>query len=397
MRRTSAPPPWSRTSEVLLVVGFWVLLGALALVRRSLDPRGPVATSTASLIVTLAEYGLWSLITLGVFAVTERFPMASGVRVRRALLYLGVVLVAAIAVEWARQSLFAAFFPEEILERRFRRRGGPRQWEPGLEGIITRLRFVDEMVISVAILAAGFARDALARLRERETHTARLEAQLADARLSALRMQLNPHFLFNTLHAVSALVERDPAGVRTMIARLSSLLRRVLDGGDRHEVTLRDELAFLRDYLDVQRVRFQGRLDVEEHIEDGTLDALVPNLVLQPLAENAVQHGVSRREDAGGRIVVSAQREGGSLVLTVRDNGPGPSAEARGGATDDSASGATGTAPRSGGLGLRNTRQRLDALYGRAASLELGAGADGGAEARVMLPFHTADDLVLHG
>ncbi len=336
--------------------------------------------------MTLVEYGLWSAITLGVFALTQRFPMASGVRVRRALLYLGVVLVAAIAVEWARQTFFLTFFPDDLLERRMRRRGARGLGPPplGLQGIVTRLRFVDEMVIAIAILAAGFARDALARLREREVHTAHLEAQLADARLSALQMQLNPHFLFNTLHAVSALVERDPAGVRTMIARLSSLLRRVLDGGDRHEVTLRDELAFLRDYLGVQRVRFD-RLEVEEHIEDGVLDALVPNLVLQPLAENAVQHGISRLEEVGGHIAITARREGETLVLIVRDNGPGLSPEAAAPARDGA---------RDGGLGLANTRQRLAALYGDAAGLTLAPASGGGTEARVHLPYHTADDLL---
>jgi len=179
-------------------------------------------------------------------------------------------------------------------------------------------------------------------------------------------------------------VERDPSGVRTMLARLSSLLRRVLDGGDRHEVMLREELAFLRDYLAVQRIRFQGSLDVEENIADSALDALVPNLVLQPLAENAVQHGVSRLEDASGRIIIGAEMQGAMLVLTVRDNGPG------------TASGKL-TPARSGGLGLSNTRQRLEALYGDAASLTLAPASGGGTVARVTLPFHTADDLVLHG
>ena len=229
-------------------------------------------------------------------------------------------------------------------------------------------------------LAAGFARDALIRLRAREADAAHLEAQLADARLSALRMQLNPHFLFNTLHAVSALVERDPAGVRTMIARLSALLRRVLDGGDRHEVPLRDELALVRDYLAIQRVRLGDRLDVVETLADDTLDALVPTLVLQPLVENAVQHGIAVSEGPG-RLGLVARREGGRLVLEVQDSGPGPS-HAR---------------PETGGVGLRNTRERLAALYGADATFALERGAEGGAVARVALPFHTDSDLLLHG
>ncbi len=235
----------------------------------------------------------------------------------------------------------------------------------------------------MAVLAAGLARDALVRLREREAEAARLladrvrlEGQLTEARLSALRMQLNPHFLFNTLNAVSALVERDPSGVRTMIARLSSLLRRVLDDDGATEVPLRDELAFLRDYLDVQRVRFQGGLEVEEAIAPELLDALMPPLLLQPLVENAVGHGVRRLEDGVGRIRLSARRDGDRLVLAVEDNGPGLTA-------GDGLGG-------SGGVGLPNTRARLDALYGADGSLSVRDRPGAGVIAEVTLPFHLA-------
>ncbi|MEL6615211.1 MAG: histidine kinase [Bacteroidota bacterium] len=391
-----ASPPWSRATEIGLVVGFWSVLGALALVRRQLDPRGPSSGGNEVLILTLAEYGLWALVTLAVFALVHRLRDAPGPRLGRLLLYVAVAFVVAVLVEWVRQSLFAAVFPEafEARQRLGRGRGpfarGPRTpFEPGLEAIVTRLRFLDEFVIAVAVLIAAFARDALLRLRERESHAAHLEAQLADARLAALRMQLNPHFLFNTLHAVSALVERNPAGVRTMIARLSALLRRVLDGGDRHEIPLREELALVRDYLAIQQVRLGDRLVWVETVDDDVLDALVPALVLQPLAENAVGHGIARIEGTG-RIVVEARREGGDVILAIRDNGPGPGETTRELASgDDNA--------RSGGLGLSNTRQRLRALYGDAAAFWLQPDVDGGAVAEVRLPYHTDADLVLHG
>ena len=382
-------PPWPRATEAALVVGFWAVLGALALVRRHLDPRGPAATSTPSLIVTLAEYGLWAALTPAVFALARRFPFEAGARVRRGLLYVLVALVAAVAVEWVRQTLFVTFFPDELARRiRFGRRGGGPPPQPGLEGILLRLRFLDEFVIAVAVLAAGFARDALIRLRARERDAALLEQQLADARLAALRMQLNPHFLFNTLHAVSALVERDPAGVRTIIARLSALLRRVLDGGDRHEVPLRDELALVRDYLAIQSVRLGDRLTVTEDVDDDARDALVPALVLQPLVENAVGHGIGAMEGAG-RLTISARREGALLVLGVRDTGPGPPEDA-------DPPGPAGGFGASAGLGLANTRERLHALYGGEAHLSLSRVPSGGALAVVTLPFHTASDLVLH-
>lgn len=376
MKRLS-PPPWSRSTEAVLIVGFWAVLGALALVRRSLDPRGPVTTGAGPLIVTLVEYGLWAALTPIVFTLARRLRFETGAKVRHGLLALTVALAVAVLMESVRQVLFETFFPDAFPWRGRGGHGGGPSHGPSLESVVLRLRFLDEFVIAIAVLAAGFARDALIRLRAREADAAHLEAQLADARLSALRMQLNPHFLFNTLHAVSALVERDPAGVRTMIARLSALLRRVLDGSDGHEVPLRDELALVRDYLAIQKVRLGDRLEVVEDVTDEALDALVPALLLQPLVENAVGHGIAPLEEAG-TLTLSARREGGQLVVDVRDTGPGPS----------------GSPSR--GVGLRNTRERLDALYGDGATFDLAHAPEGGARARVTLPFHTAADLVLH-
>ncbi|MDX1532561.1 MAG: histidine kinase, partial [Rhodothermales bacterium] len=325
----------------------------------------------------LVEYGLWAAVTPAVFGLARSLPLERGVWARRVVLHLGVAAVVAAAFELL---LHGVLRPRLIPEF-------GRGWRGGAPmDLLLRLGFLDELVIYVAVLAAGFARDYFVRFREREAEAARyraeaarLEAQLSEARLDALRMQLNPHFLFNTLHAVSALVERDPAGVRTMIARLSGLLRHVLDGGARQEVPLRDELAFLRGYLEIQRVRFQGRLEVEEDAAPAALDALVPNLVLQPLVENAIEHGVSGKEEGVGRIVITARRDGAALVLEVRDNGPGPART-------------NGTAARPG-VGLRNTRERLDALYGDAARLDLRAGPAGGTVAAVTLPYHTGADL----
>lgn len=386
MTRRPPPPPWPRATEAALIIGFWAVLGALALVRRNLDPRGPIASGSGGLVVTLMEYGVWAAVTPAVFAIARRLRFESGARLRHGLMVVVATLIGAVLVEWVRQTLFFSFFPEDIVFRRGRRGPGPPPG-PSLDSIVLRLRFLDEVVIWVAVFAAGFARDALIRLRAREADAAYLEAQLADARLSALRMQLNPHFLFNTLHAVNALVERDPAGVRTMIARLSALLRRVLDGSGGHEVTLRDEIALIRDYLAIQSVRLGDRLTVVEAVEDEAWDALVPSLVLQPLVENAVGHGIAASEEPG-TLTLTASREGARLVLEVRDTGPGPSA---GGAPQRAE-------PRtSEGVGLSSTRERLRALYGDGASLALTDAPEGGALARVVLPFHTAADLVLHG
>lgn len=353
-------------------MGFWLVLGALTVVRRAVQPWRAEGLPAGDVVVTLAEYGVWALLTPLVFWLARRLRMERGAWGRLALhLLLGVVV--ALAVEYVSRGVLRAHFVPDLS-------GDRPPWT--LRGALLQLWFLDELVVYVAVLAAGFARDALIRLRRREAEAARLladrahlEGQLVEARLSALQMQLNPHFLFNTLNAVSALVERDPAGVRTMIARLSSLLRRVLEADGATLVPLREEVAFLRDYLDVQRVRFQGQLEVEEDWAPETLDALVPPLLLQPLVENAVGHGVSRIEEGIGVVRLGARRDGGRLVLTVADNGPGLDGPAAG---------------RPGGVGLPNTRARLDALYGGRGALTLTPAPDGGAIAEVALPFQTA-------
>ena len=228
-----------------------------------------------------------------------------------------------------------------------------------------RFRFVNQLLVYFAILAAGYAREYFLRDQERQHEAVALQAQLAEARLDALRMQINPHFLFNTLHAIAALVERDPPGVRKMIARLSELLRRTIDTRAADVIPLRDELSFLRGYIEIMEIRFQGRLQVSTEIDPATLDALVPNLVLQPIVENALEHGASRVAD--GRVAIETSRRGEMLVITVRDNGPGPSDSQQ-------------------GVGLSNTRARLAQLYGDAASLTLRAADDGGAIAEITLP-----------
>ena len=358
-----------------MAVGFWLVLGLLSVVRQAVRPwrEGPIAAGEA--LETLAEYGLWALLTPAVFWLVRRFPAEWGAWAGRLAGQVAVGVAAALAVEAVSRGLLRPLLV-----------GPPpagREWTLG--GMAGGLWFLDELVVYLAVLAVGYARAALFQVQERRAEAerlladrARLEAQLAEARLAALRTQLHPHFLFNTLHAVSALVERDPAGVRTLVARLSSLLRRVLEADDgAQEVPLRDEAAFLRDYLDVQRVRFQGRLEVEEDYGPGTLDALVPPLVLQPLVENAVGHGVGRLEEGVGVIRASARREGDRLVLAVEDNGPGLGAE------PDRLGASTG-------VGLANTRARLDALYGDAAALALAARPGGGVRAEVVLPFRTA-------
>jgi sensor histidine kinase YesM len=243
---------------------------------------------------------------------------------------------------------------------------------------------LNHFLIFCGILAAGFAREYSRRFRAHEkaaaqmaAETAQLQTQLTEAKLSALNAQLNPHFLFNTLNAVSSLVERDPRGVRRMIARLSELLRYTLEGGTDHEVPLSQEISFLERYLEIMQVRFQGKLEIDMQIESEAHNAMVPSLILQPLVENAVKHGVDKIT-AAGKIGIRARLEGERLVLTVTDNGPGPAKITR---LDDA------------GVGLANTRQRLEQLYGNEHSLTLAEAPGGGTVARITIPYRTSAEL----
>lgn len=191
------------------------------------------------------------------------------------------------------------------------------------------------------------------RAQERERRALELAASLAEARLQALRMQLQPHFLFNTLHAISTLVHENPNAADDMIASLSDFLRLTLARGDQPEQSLREELHFIDRYLAIERIRFGERLSIQKDIEPGTLDLRLPALILQPLVENAVRHGIEPRPGPGV-LRLAARRNGPNLVLLVADDGVGMAADG----------------PCHEGVGLSNTRARLRELYGTDATLQ---------------------------
>jgi signal transduction histidine kinase len=205
--------------------------------------------------------------------------------------------------------------------------------------------------------------------QEQRLASAELEGRLSEARLDALRLQVHPHFLFNTLNAISAFVKPDPDRAQRMIAKLGELLRRTLDGGTSAELPLARELELLAPYLEIQRIRFGDRLTIQLDVPDGTGDALIPTLMLQPLVENAVEHGVSRTYQ-GARVRLRAERAGDRLRLEIADNGPGPA-----GGGD--------------GVGLANTRARLAGLYAGAHRFELRPLETGGTIVTIELPYHT--------
>lgn len=385
--------------EILAILAFWAFLAVLTAAGLLVDPRvAAVAAMRVALrpeftsgidTIALVEYGLWAVLTLPIFWMTRRFG-GDRPTLDRVLAFLVIGVVLAIAVDallkvMSRQ-LLPTPAPPGLPPFGFRPSAPAFHPPPSqpVRGLFSRFSFLYDFMVYVVVLGAGLARNYFLRYRARLDETRRLEAeaaqlraeaaelhaQVTDARLNALRAQLNPHFLFNTLNAVSTLVDEDPPGARRMIARLSDLLRHTLNESNEQEIALARELEMLRRYLDIMEVRFQGKLEVSIETATSLDDALVPNLVLQPLVENAFRHGLAQM-NAVGRVAVRAERDDGDLVLTVRDNGRGPANPVR------------------EGVGLTNTRARLTQLYGARQRLALTAAEGGGALVEVRLPYHT--------
>jgi signal transduction histidine kinase len=226
-----------------------------------------------------------------------------------------------------------------------------------------------------ATLLVSYNLDSRERLAVQQTETARLNEQLSKAQLSALRRQIEPHFLFNTLNAIAGLVRegRNDAAI-SMIVGLSDFLRRVLEDSNRQKVPLGEEMEFLQKYLDIQKVRFAERLQVSVEVPAELLPAQVPSLILQPMVENAVKHGIAKRAQ-GGAIRISAVRSNGMLTLRVYNDGPSLPADWE---------------KTHSGIGISNVRTRLQSLYGNAFELSMRNQAPGGVEASVSVPFVSA-------
>ncbi|HMK22920.1 MAG TPA: histidine kinase [Terriglobales bacterium] len=231
------------------------------------------------------------------------------------------------------------------------------------------------LILYAAILGLDFTIQSRQRLAQRETEAARLSEQLSRAQFDALRRQLEPHFLFNTLNAVAGLVrEKRHDDAVSMIAGLSDLLRRVLDDSGRQEVALDEEMEFLTTYLDIQKTRFGERLQVHVDVSRETLSARVPSLILQPMVENAIEHGIRRRA-SGGLLRVRAARNNGQLTLSVYNDGPCLPQDWQ----------QQGT-----GIGIANVRARLESLYGTAGALNI-QNRDQGVEVLLSVPYKVAE------
>jgi LytS/YehU family sensor histidine kinase len=249
--------------------------------------------------------------------------------------------------------------------------GRPFSFQSSFEELFF-LNFDWEMMTYWAVVGLSHALDFHRESQERELTSAHLETRLAEANLQALQRQLHPHFLFNTLHTISALMHRDTEAADAMLERLSDLLRLTLDRVGTQQVRLKDELDFIDKYVEIERARFGDRLRVVVDVDPGILDASVPNLLLQPLVENAVRHGIAPKV-GGGTVQIAARREGDRLQLVVRDNGFGLPADT--------------LQAFNRGVGVSNTRSRLEHLFGDRHRFEFQRPQGGGLAVTIEIPF----------
>lgn len=358
-----------RLRSAVIIVACWTALGLFLLTgdlaRAALwnDPT-PTWKYLASWVVGV--YVVAALTPLAMWA-GRRFPIERANWVRRVAIHTGLAVVwsavalLAIALLQVRLGFFAGIPMPDL-----------RTALPVIALFVSHNHIMGYGAIIGVAHAIAYYR----RYVERARAAAELQAALVGAQLGALRAQLQPHFLFNTLNAIMVLVRAQrSAEAEDTLAKLGDLLRAVLDHDDAPEIALRRELELVNLYLDIERVRFADRLRVEIDAAPDTLDAALPQLALQPLVENAIRHGIGRRQTAGA-LRITARRRGDQLRVEIADDGPGPSAPGEPGAE-------TGR-----GIGLANTRARLARMYGAGASLELAPGAAGGAVATLAVPWH---------
>ena len=347
-----------RAGRWLLGFVFWTLLG-LSFASQfyiSAPKAGLEVTWKQAVTYALADWYVFAALSVPVMALARRFAFEAGHWVRSLSIHI--------------LSSFAFSFVYMVI------RAGLGSWQSGasfeeaFRPLLIKtwhLNLLIYWVIVAVTQAFGYYR----KFRERELHASELEKHLVQAKLQALQMQLNPHFLFNTLHSISALMHKDVEAADRMIMRLSDLLRAALDSVDTQEVSLRKELELLQLYLGIEQIRFGDRLNVALDVAPDTLEAQVPNFILQPLVENAIRHGIEPRARPG-LIELHACRQADALALAVCDNGKGLP---------------DGNKPAREGVGLSNTRARLRELYGEAHRFELRSGPDGGVRVEMIIPY----------
>lgn len=362
---SSSLPPRTVIRSALLLVALWSIPALLGTVEtylfQTMEGHDPVLWRVA--VAQSAGWYTWAAMTPLIFALSWRLPLRLPVRRTALATHIAACIVAALV-----HALVYTIVGRAV---------STTSTDLGFLPLVGRSAlgwFPISVLVFVGLVSGGHWMELVRRERERERRTAALEAQLARAQLQALRMQLHPHFLFNTLNTISVLVrEQQKETAVRLLAQLGDVLRQVLRSAGTHEVRLGDELAFTRQYLEIEQVRFADRLRVVWKTDPPALEGAVPNLILQPLVENALRHGIASRQEAG-LLEIGARRDGARLVLWVRDDG----------------SGLGNGAEQGDGVGISNVRARLAALHGEDAALRLEAldtSEGGGVRAVIELPW----------
>jgi len=369
-------PRWIRWGFFFCV---WTLLGLSFAVSTYLGAlqNGAQISWKRALSGYLADFYLWGMLSPLIFLVARRFelrhhfPRNLLIHISLSILLSGLVLSAASPLVWYLGYVNLTLNPTLFT-----------LWRNNAFSIYY---FHQGLTIYWTTVVVAHSLYYYRRVREEEARTGQLATQLAQAQLQALKMQIHPHFLFNTLNSIAALLHKDVEAADKMIARLGDFLRLTLTRSDEQTLDFDQELGFLKCYLDIEHIRFQDRLTVEMDIDPETLNVIVPNLILQPIVENAIEHGISAQCE-GSTITIKADIEHDELHLLVSDSGPGFKFEHR----------TRPSRPANGnGIGLANTRQRLDQLYGARHLIEYGPSPSGGASVAIHIPFEPAPLQVL--
>jgi signal transduction histidine kinase len=355
-------PPWAWVFGVATCLSLFSWLQAWRLTIINMKP-GMSAQAGKLLVLNLAYWYLPALLIPAVVWAARRFPFDTGRTIRA---------IAAHAVG-ALTFAFANFVG--MMGMRFLLWTDAGKWSGATWAEFAQRRILEQLdwnlMVYGVIVGMSHAIAYYHESQERKLKAAQLETRLVEARLKTLEAELHPHFLFNTLHAISTLVHRDPESADRMISRLSDLLRITFDRSGEPKVSLKEEIDFLQKYLDIEQTRFQDRLTVNVKIDPDALDGEVPRMILQPIVENAIKHGIAGR-NGGDHVQITAGKEGERLWMQVRDNGGGLQIR-------------TLKALRTG-VGLSNTRARLDCLYGRHYRLEF-SDRNGGLSVLIEIPF----------
>jgi signal transduction histidine kinase len=342
-RSAPAPAPASRPYWIRLSFGFvvWTLLGASFALSAYLNAVRDNASVSfrRTLSGYLADFWLWGMLSPLIFRLAiryelrKRFPWNLFIHLAISIVLALIVLSAASPLTW--------YFGYVNLIR------NPTLFILWRNNALSIYYFHQGLTIYWTTLVVAHALHYYKGLREQEARASNLSTQLAQAQLQALRMQIHPHFLFNTLNSIAALLHKDVEAADRMVARLGDFLRSTLKRSEAQTISLDQELEFLKCYLDIERTRFQDRLTVSLQIDPQSLEVSVPNLILQPIVENAVRHGIARQDDAGS-ITVRTSKLKDRLLIEIEDNGPGLAENQNG----------------NSGIGLKNTQSRLRQFYG---------------------------------